>query len=87
MLLTSPLVTTVGLSLTIPLSLIGQMIEYSQTSSISYWLGACIVLLSFVFINHESSPENKAGSFGEEEDGDSRSILQKTRGWVRRHWQ
>lgn len=57
MLLTSPLVTTVGLSLTIPLSLIGEMIEYSQTSGVLYWIGACVVLLSFVFINHEGSHE------------------------------
>ncbi|KAI4279294.1 MAG: hypothetical protein LQ337_000325 [Flavoplaca oasis] len=54
MLLTSPLVVTVGLSLTIPLSLIGQMILNGQTSSSLYWLGAGIVFLSFLFINYES---------------------------------
>ena len=54
MLLTSPLVVTVGLSLTIPLSLFGQMIVNSQTSSAMYWIGAVIVFLSFVFINYES---------------------------------
>ena len=57
MLLTSPLVVTVGLSLTIPLSLVGQMILNSQTSSIAYWFGAFIVLLSFIFINHESKTQ------------------------------
>lgn len=55
MLLTSPLVVTVGLSLTIPLSLIGEMIQYGQYSSWIYWAGAGIVLLSFLFINHESA--------------------------------
>lgn len=54
MLLTTPLVVTVGLSLTIPLSLIGEMIQYAQYSSFVYWIGAGIVLLSFIFINHES---------------------------------
>ncbi len=54
MLLISPLVVTVGLSLTIPLSLVGQMIINSQTSSVTYWAGAVIVLLSFLFINYES---------------------------------
>lgn len=54
MLLTTPLVVTVGLSLTIPLSLIGEMIQYAQYSSFIYWVGAFVVLLSFVFINHES---------------------------------
>lgn len=57
MLLTTPLVVTVGLSLTIPLSLIGEMIQYEQYSSWIYWIGAGIVFLSFVFINHESQEE------------------------------
>ena len=80
MLLTSPLVVTVGLSLTIPLSLIGQMIEYSQTSSVSYWIGAFIVLLSFVFINHESSQDEEGMGKSEEEAlfEEPRSFLQKT---------
>ena len=79
MLLTSPLVVTVGLSLTIPLSLVGQMIEYSQNSSVSYWIGAFIVLLSFVIVNHESSQEEGTGK-PEEEDlfGESRSFLRRT---------
>ncbi|KAF7558685.1 hypothetical protein G7046_g5485 [Stylonectria norvegica] len=54
MLLTTPLVVTVGLSLTIPLSLIGEMLQYSQYSSVVYWIGAAIVFVSFVFINRES---------------------------------
>ena len=57
MLLTSPLVVTVGISLCIPLSLIGQMIINSQRSSAIYWLGAGIVFLSFIFINHESNED------------------------------
>lgn len=71
MLLTSPLIVTVGLSLTIPLSLIGQMIEYSQTSSVAYWIGACIVLFSFVFINHESGQKDGSSS-NEDEDNSER---------------
>ncbi|CAD6506061.1 BgTH12-06993 [Blumeria graminis f. sp. triticale] len=54
MLLTTPLVVTVGISMTIPLSLIGQMILSSQYSSSLYWIGALIVLFSFLLINHES---------------------------------
>lgn len=54
MLLTTPLVVTVGLSMTIPLSLIGQIILQSQYASALYWVGAAIVFLSFLFINHES---------------------------------
>jgi solute carrier family 35, member F5 len=58
MLLTSPLVVTVGISLTIPLSLIGQMILNRQFSGGAYWVGAGIVFLSFIFINHESKDDN-----------------------------
>lgn len=43
LLLTSPLVVTVGLSLTIPLSLIGQMVLDAQYSSITYWVGGGVV--------------------------------------------
>lgn len=56
-LLTSPLVVTVGLSLTIPLSLVGQMILNSQTSSPIYWVGAAVVFMSFLFINYESKQQ------------------------------
>lgn len=54
MLLTTPLVVTVGLSLNIPLSLVGQIVLQAQYASALYWVGAAIVVLSFVFINHES---------------------------------
>lgn len=60
MLLTTPLVVTVGLSLTIPLSLIGEMIQYSQYSSWVYWMGAGVVFLSFVFVNNESHDDEEA---------------------------
>ena len=57
MLLTTPLVVTVGLSLMIPLSLIGEMIQYGKYSSFVYWIGAAIVFTSFVFINNESKED------------------------------
>ncbi|POR36754.1 Putative vacuolar membrane protein [Tolypocladium paradoxum] len=60
MLLTTPLVVTVGLSLTIPLSLVGEMIQYGQYSSFVYWIGAAVVFVSFVFINHESHEDGDA---------------------------
>ncbi|PMD41427.1 hypothetical protein L207DRAFT_324526 [Hyaloscypha variabilis F] len=59
MLLTTPLVVSVGLTMTIPLSLIAQMILNSQYSSALYWVGAFIVLLSFLFINHEAREEDE----------------------------
>ncbi|KUJ22212.1 uncharacterized protein LY89DRAFT_396166 [Mollisia scopiformis] len=60
LLLTTPLVVTVGISMTIPLSLIGQMLLSAQYSSATYWVGACVVLLSFLFINHETREEGEA---------------------------
>lgn len=54
MLLTTPLVVTVGLSLTIPLSLVGQIVLQGQYASAIYWVGAAIVFLSFAVVNHES---------------------------------
>ena len=60
MLLTTPLVVTVGLSLTIPLSLVGEMIQYNKYSSSLYWVGASTVVLSFLFVNHESHEPDEA---------------------------
>ena len=72
MLLTTPLVVTVGLSLNIPLSLIGEMIQYAQYSSWLYWAGAGVVFISFLFINHESQED---GSEDKEEAGAARSAV------------
>lgn len=52
-LLTSPIVVTVGLSLTIPLSLVGQIVLNGQTVGWVYWVGAAVVVGSFVFVNRE----------------------------------
>ncbi|KAK4679365.1 hypothetical protein QC764_203490 [Podospora pseudoanserina] len=68
MLLTTPLIVTVGLSLNIPVSLVGEMIQYSQYSSWLYWVGAGIVVLSFVFVTHESQ-EGGEGNKEQERTG------------------
>ncbi|KAL2160645.1 hypothetical protein VTH06DRAFT_1333 [Thermothelomyces fergusii] len=65
MLLTTPLIVTVGLSLNIPLSLIGEMIQYSQYSSWLYWVGAGIVFVSFLFVNNETYEETTGENGGE----------------------
>lgn len=57
MLLTTPLVVTVGLSMTIPLSLIAQIFIHGQYSSVLYWVGAAIVFFSFLVVNQESKRE------------------------------
>ena len=72
MLLTSPLVTTVGLSLSIPLSLLGEIVLNHQTSGVIYWIGACIVLLSFVFINYESTEKGDHATLESPLEGEGR---------------
>ena len=50
-LMTSPILVTVGLSLEIPLSLVGQIVLNSQTSTWLYWIGAIVVACSFIIVN------------------------------------
>jgi solute carrier family 35 protein F5 len=59
MVLTSPLVVTVGLSLTIPLSLVGEMVLQGRREGLVYWLGALVVVGSFVFVDREEVKEGK----------------------------
>ncbi|EXJ75137.1 uncharacterized protein A1O5_01833 [Cladophialophora psammophila CBS 110553] len=57
MVLTSPLLVTVGLSLTIPLSLVGEMVLQGHYEGWVYWVGAAIVVGSFLFIDQEEKKE------------------------------
>ncbi|GAB7363943.1 hypothetical protein MBLNU230_g4505t1 [Neophaeotheca triangularis] len=66
-LLTSPIVVTVGLSMTIPLSLIGQVVINGQTSGWVYWVGAVVVLVSFLFVNQEEKREEEEEEQEQEE--------------------
>ena len=69
MLLTSPLLVTVGLSLTIPLSLVGEMILQSYYSTPLYWVGATIVFLSFLVVNHENRNAAADSNAGKRQTG------------------
>ncbi|KAL9092783.1 MAG: hypothetical protein Q9159_000681 [Coniocarpon cinnabarinum] len=53
-LLTSPLVVTMGLALTIPLSLLGQVVLNGQYASWGIWVGAVVIVAGFVVVNWES---------------------------------
>lgn len=68
MVFTSPLVVTVGLSLTIPLSLVGEMIIQGRFESWVYWVGAMIVVGSFVFVEREEKHEEQGVK--EEDEGE-----------------
>lgn len=61
-LLTGPIVVTVGLSMTIPLSLVGQVLLHGQRAGALYWVGAGVVVVSFVFVSGVEKEE-------EEEEG------------------
>ncbi|KAI8871482.1 hypothetical protein GQ42DRAFT_174523 [Ramicandelaber brevisporus] len=51
MLMTSPLVTTLGLSLTIPLALFGDVVFKHAILPPSYWVGSFLVVIGFIAIN------------------------------------
>lgn len=53
MLMTSPLVVTVGLGATIPLSMLGEMFISNTSAGLVYCLGAACVCWSFIIINRE----------------------------------
>lgn len=69
MVYTGPLVVTVGLSLTIPLSLVGEMIIQGRFESWVYWVGAMIVVGSFVFVEREEKHEEN-GEGMDDDEGD-----------------
>ncbi|CAI6836438.1 ANL_collapsed_G0040850.mRNA.1.CDS.1 [Saccharomyces cerevisiae] len=58
MLLTSPLTVTVGLSITIPLAMFGDVIFKHKTISALYLFGATLILGSFFIINKSSEEEH-----------------------------
>lgn len=73
-LLTSPLVVTVGLALTIPLSLVGQVIINGQYAGWGYWVGAVVIVGGFLVVNFESEktePEGAAERAREWHEGDT----------------
>lgn len=58
MLLTSPLTVTVGLSITIPLAMFGDVIFKHKTMSALYLFGATLILGSFFIVNKSSEEEH-----------------------------
>lgn len=51
MLMTSPLIVTMGLSLSIPLALLGDFVLKGQLKGLLYWVGAGLVLVGFLIVN------------------------------------
>ena len=75
MVLTSPLVVTVGLSLTIPLSLLGEIFIQGREEGVLYWIGAVIVVGSFVFVEREEVKEEGGSGESGAPDEDALSLV------------
>jgi len=52
-LLTSPLIATVGISLTVPLAMLSDIILHDKKFTISYFFGSVLVVSGFLFVNFE----------------------------------
>lgn len=61
MLMTSPLIVTMGLSLSIPLALLGDFLFKGQLKGLYYWLGALLVLVGFSIVNVPSEDSHSDG--------------------------
>ncbi|KAI9486038.1 MAG: hypothetical protein EXX96DRAFT_472098 [Benjaminiella poitrasii] len=59
MLMTSPLVVTLGISLTIPLALTGDILFKSFLPGINYAIGALLVIAGFLAVNTDALHESK----------------------------
>ncbi|RCI00586.1 hypothetical protein CU098_001949, partial [Rhizopus stolonifer] len=59
MLMTSPLVVTLGISLTIPLALIGDICFKGFIPGFKYTLGALLVIIGFLAVNTNAMKEAK----------------------------
>ncbi|KAI7895847.1 uncharacterized protein EV154DRAFT_296896 [Mucor mucedo] len=62
MLMTSPLVVTLGISLTIPLALIGDIFFKGLIPSVRYSIGAVLVIAGFLAVNTDAMNEAKEKS-------------------------
>ena len=60
MLMTSPLVVTVGISMSIPLALLGDHLLYAHSGNFLFFLGAVFVFASFIAINLSFDSEQGA---------------------------
>lgn len=65
MLMTSPLVVSVGLSATIPLSILGEAVLYHRNVSFVYLLGASLVGYSFWVVNQSEEQDAIEDDLGE----------------------
>ena len=68
MLMTSPLIVTMGLSLSIPLALLGDFLFKGQLKGLVYWCGAVMVLIGFSIVNFKRDEGHLSAETGDEEE-------------------
>ncbi|KAI8062903.1 hypothetical protein BC940DRAFT_358269 [Gongronella butleri] len=68
MLLTSPLVVTLGISLTVPLAMIGDIVIKHIIPNIQYLLGAILVMAGFFAVNFEQNAKDTTDDEAQELD-------------------
>jgi solute carrier family 35, member F5 len=64
---TTPLIATVGLSLTIPLAMLSDVLIRSKTFTILYLIGSILVLVGFLVVNLTPQTEEKQQGPGEDD--------------------
>lgn len=78
MLYTTPVIVTVGISMSIPLALLGQGVIQGKSNSVIYWLGATLVFSAFMVINQGPEEEYLPGigvvSAGEHDGNDESTV-------------
>ena len=67
MLMTSPLIVTMGLSLSIPLALLGDFVFKGQLKGLFYWCGAGMVLTGFSIVNFKKDEAHPFAEGGDDE--------------------
>ena len=73
MLKTTPLVVTVGISLTIPLAVICDIL-LGKTVTGKVVMGALFILVGFIVVGHENSKERSGHHLAEREEGASLQV-------------
>jgi solute carrier family 35, member F5 len=68
MLMTSPLIVTMGLSLSIPLALLGDFLFKGQLKGFLYWFGAILVLGGFSIVNMKTDEPHSETTRSSEDD-------------------
>lgn len=74
-LLTSPLMVTIGLSLSIPLALLGDIVFKQVEILFEYWIGTMMVIVGFILVNLSETPSPPAPLISESEVNQAEELV------------